>query len=250
MFNDLFSNFNLMLLDADDGGSGGSSSDDDKKNDKKDDGADDKQSDKKDDKDARTVTMTQDELDALIAREKGRVKGKFSDYDDVKAKLTEYEKAEEERKKAAMSEHERLEAEKSEALKKVEEAEGKSQQALEKANQRLIKADFRVLARELNIRADAVDDAYKLADLSSVKVDDEGNVKGVQDAIKSLIEAKSFLVEQQKKESKKIGDSSNYNEDKSQKTSEQLLKEASEKARKTGKPEDKVAYAKLKRELN
>ncbi len=49
-----------------------------------------------------TVTMTQEEFNAVIAREKGRVKNKYADYDEVKAKLSDYEKAQKEREEAEL----------------------------------------------------------------------------------------------------------------------------------------------------
>lgn len=196
----------------------------------------------------RTVTMTQAELDALIGREKGRAVKKFADYDDLKTKLSTFEQAEEERRKADMSEKERLEAEKAEALKKAEDAAAERDKALESAKQRLIKTEFRALARELGVRADALDDAYKLADLSAVAVDDEGTATGVEDVVKALLTAKPYLAEQAKPQPKIIGESNNPDE-KSEKTKEQLLQEAADKARMSGRLEDQAAYAKLKREL-
>lgn len=47
-------------------------------------------------------TFTQEELDEIVKkrleRERGKSAEKYGDYDNVKAKLAEYEKAEEERK--------------------------------------------------------------------------------------------------------------------------------------------------------
>lgn len=193
-------------------------------------------------------TFTQAELEDIIAKRLERERKKYADYDDLKAKLTDYERAEEERKKAAMTEKERLETEKAEALKKAEEFEKQAKDVLTKANQRLIKAEFRAIARELGIRQDALDDAFVLADLSTVEVDDDGNVKGIKEVVDLLIKNKPFLVEV-KKESKQIGGPTGGSDDKPQKTKEQMLKEAFDKAKKSGRLEDQAAYAKLKREL-
>ncbi|MFC4103607.1 phage scaffolding protein [Paenibacillus xanthanilyticus] len=193
------------------------------------------------------VEMTQAELDALIAREKGRVKSKYADYDDVKTQLAAFKEAEEERKKADMSEKERLEAEKADALKRAEDAATERDKALTAANQRLIKAEFRALARELGVRADALDDAFTLADLSAVKVDDEGAIEGVKDVVEALLKNKPFLAGQTKP--REIGDNKGP-EDKPDKTKEQLLAAAAEKARRTGRIEDRMAYSALKEQLN
>lgn len=210
---------------------------------------DDKKADGNDNDDKpKKVEMTQEELDALIAKRLEREKKKYADYDDLKTKLSDYEKAEEERKKADMSEIERLQAEKDEALKKVEEYEGKASQALSSANERLKRAEFRLLAKEMNVRNDAIDDAFKLADLSAVEVDEDGNVKGVKEALETLSENKKWLFESKQKP-KEIGDNTSHKNDKSEKTKEQLLAEAAEKARRTGRSEDRAAYARLKQEL-
>lgn len=156
-------------------------------------------------------TFTQEELDQIvqdrIARERKKAE-KFADYDEIKAKLDALEAEKEERKKAEMTETERLKAEKEEAERLAAEAKAERDKALTAANQRLIKAEFRALAREMNVRADAVDDAYLLADVSGVTVDDGGNVIGLADAVKALVEAKPYLVEKAAGQPKPIGSSS------------------------------------------
>lgn len=196
------------------------------------------------------LEMTQEEFDAKIADRLARERKKFADYDDLKTKLSEHERAEEERRLASLSEKERLEAEKTDALTKAQAAEEARDKALTAANQRLIKSEFRALARELGIRTDAIDDAYKLADLSAVSFDDESNVVGVKDVIEALVKDKPYLAEQAKKEPKSIGNPSNPPIDGGNKTADQLLREAADKARKSGRIEDRMAYAALKEELN
>lgn len=189
----------------------------------------------------------QAEIDRMVSDRLARQAKKYADYDDLKTKVTTFEQAEEERRKAAMSEKDRLEAEKAEALRKADEAEGKAQSTLEAANKRMIKAEFRALARELGVRADALDDAYVLSDLAAVVVDDDGNIDGVQGAVEALLKAKPYLAETKTKP-KTIGDGNNPKDDE-QKTNEQVLAEAAEKARKSGKPEDFAAYSALKLRL-
>lgn len=186
------------------------------------------------------VTMTQEELDALISREKGRVKKKYEDYDEIKARLEEFTRAEEERKKAEMTEAERLKLEK-------EEAEKQAKSAMEKANQRLIKSEFRSAAKDFGVRKDALEDLLLFADMTSVKVDDEGNVYGVKESIESLKKSKGYLF------SKDYADPTpGKHETKRESVPDQAkkkLQELAEKARKSGKIEDKVAYARLKSDL-
>ncbi|WP_178023026.1 scaffolding protein [uncultured Paenibacillus sp.] len=191
--------------------------------------------------------VPQDEVDRIVADRLARERKKYADYDDIKAKLAALEQAEEERKKAEMSEAERLAAELEEARKKAQEAEEAKSAALTSANQRLINAEFRALARDANIPADRLDAALKLADLSAVTVSEDGNVTGAKEAVEALVTAHGYLVE--KAQPKPIGGASGA-EPTPEKTKEKLLEAAAEKARKSGRLEDQVAYAKLKRELN
>ncbi|MFZ7945668.1 Clp protease ClpB [Neobacillus sp. 19] len=196
----------------------------------------------------KTVTMSQEELDALIGREKGRVKSKYADYNDLKAKLAELESAENKRKEAEMSELELLQ-------KRLEEKDGtaqslakqledlQSQVQREKVLNAFIKA-----APGVNIPADRIDAALKLADLSAVTVGENG-VEGLDAVMGALVEQYAFLADT-KKPQKPIGEATNSHKETADKTSEQLLKDAVEKAKRTGRIEDRMAVAALKRELD
>lgn len=169
--------------------------------------------------------------------------------DSLKALVEDYnakKTAEEERKRSEMTELERLQND----LKAKEEAEKTLAQQLEdlqKANEReKIRNEFIKVATSNDIAY--IDDALALADLSAVKVED-GKVVGVEDVVKTLVDNKPFLVK--KKAPKPIGQSSNGSDTgASEKTAEQLLEEAAQRAKHSGRPDDKVAYAKLKRELS
>lgn len=193
----------------------------------------------------KTVSMTQEELDTLIIREKGRVKSKFADYDELKTKLAEYEKQAEEKQRAEMTELERLQKD-LEAKGEVEQSLAKQLEDLQaQVKSEKIRNEFIKVATSNQIAY--LDDAYSLADLSAVTIGDDGKVVGMDDVIKSLVDNKPFLVA--KKQSKPIGDPTNGQHERTDKTAEQLLAEAAEKARKTGRAEDRAAFAKLKREL-
>ncbi|MDH5159828.1 Clp protease ClpB [Heyndrickxia oleronia] len=197
----------------------------------------------------KTVTMTQEELDALIGREKGRVKKKYEDYDDLKLKLAEYEQQVEEKKRAEMTELEKLQAD---LLAKDESAQTLAQQLealqTQMKQERIVNA-FIKAAPSVNIPSDRIDAALKLADLSAVTVGEDGTVEGIDELMGSLVQSYKFLAEV-KKPQKQIGASTNGPKDNAgTKTAEQLLHEAAEKARLSGRAEDRVAYANLKREL-
>ncbi|WP_198546706.1 Clp protease ClpB [Alteribacter populi] len=195
---------------------------------------------------AEAKTFTQDEVNALIADRLSREKKKYSDYESVKEKAERFEKEAEERRLAEMSEKERAEelakkyeTEKAEIAQQLEEF--KSQVQREKVTNEFIKK-----AQAANIAY--VDDALALADLSAVTVED-GKVNGVDDVVQSLIENKPFLLAQKKAEAKEIGSPSNYDDKQAEKTADQLLQEAAQKAKRSGKTEDLAAYQQLKREL-
>lgn len=174
-------------------------------------------------------TFTQEELDRVvaerIARERKKAE-KFADYDDLKTKLATLEQAETERQTAEMTATERLEAEKAEAVKKAQESEERGNARISAANQRLVKAEFRAIARELNVRADALDDALALANLTTIDVDDEGNVSGVKDVVEALLTNKPYLIEPAKTQPRTIGDTKPNPGDEERRTLEQQLEEA------------------------
>jgi hypothetical protein len=195
-------------------------------------------------------TFTQDELDKIvadrIARERKKIE-KFADYDDLKTKASEYEKALEEKRLAELSAQERAEeiakkyeAERNEYAKQLEEL--KSQAQREKIVNAFIKA-----APGVNIPSDRIDAALKLADLSAVSIGENG-VEGLDTVMGTLVEQYGFLAET-KRSQKPIGDATNSPKDTADKTSEQLLNDAIAKAKRTQKIEDRMAVAALKREL-
>jgi hypothetical protein len=196
-------------------------------------------------------TFTQAELDKIvadrIARERKKTE-KFADYDELKTKASEYEKALEEKRLAELSAQERaeeiakkFEAERNEYAKQLEEYKSKAER--ERIYNAFIKA-----APGVNIPSDRIDAALKLADLSAVTVGENG-VEGLETVMGTLVEQYSFLAET-KKPQKAIGEATNSQRDTSEKTSEQLLRDAAEKAKRTQKIEDKIAYAALKAQLS
>lgn len=177
-------------------------------------------------------TFTQAELDEIIAQRLERERKKYADYDELKTKLTEFEQAEEERKKAEMTEQERLQAEKEEAARRAAEAEQSAQAAIEAANQRLVKSEFKLRAAAMGVLQNALDDAFVLADLSGVTVNDDGEVDGeaLDSAIIALISNKPFLKAEVKQTvPKSIGQPSGGSDDEEIKTLEAELESAKKK---------------------
>lgn len=159
--------------------------------------------------DIKTVTMTQDELNALISKEKGRVKSKFADYDELKTKIAEFEKQAEEKQRAEMTELERLQKD----LEQKDQSAQSLAQQLEQLQSQIVNEKkvnaFIKAAPSVNIPSDRIDAALKLADLSAVKVE-EGEVVGLDDVLKTLVDRYSFLADV-KKPQKAIGEPTNGN---------------------------------------
>lgn len=128
---------------------------------------------------------SQDELDRIISDRLSRERAKFADYDDLKAKASEHDKAVE----AARSEQERA----VDAARK----EGEST-ATQRANAILAKAEARALAAEANFRTPA--DAVAFLDLASIKVTENGDVdaEALKVALKKLAEEKPYLLADEK----------------------------------------------------
>lgn len=139
-------------------------------------------------------TFTQEELNEIIAKRVERERKKQAELDEKLKRLEALERADEERRKAEMTEAERLKAEKEEAAKKAEEAAEQAKKAQETANQRIVNTEIRSVARALN--ANDPNDVLALLDKSVVEIDDDGNVKGVEEAVKALKEAKPWMFKQ------------------------------------------------------
>lgn len=127
------------------------------------------------------VTFTQEQVDAMVKERVKREKAKYADYDDLKAKASKVDEYE----NASKSELEKAQ-EKAEALKRDNQALANS------VNDKLKKAEVRIQAAQLGFTNP--EDAYHLADLSAVDVDADGNVKGVDEALKELVKTKPYLL--------------------------------------------------------
>lgn len=136
-------------------------------------------------------------IDAIIAERLSRAeKSAAKKALEARAKELGFESAEA-MEAALKAAKEAQDAQKSEAekLREALEAEkAKAAQAVERAKTALIKAAFTAEALAANLVS--VDDAFKLADLSGVEVDDDGTVTGVKEAVEKLVQEKPYLVKQ------------------------------------------------------
>jgi hypothetical protein len=126
---------------------------------------------------------SQAELEAELARTAKALKEANKEAETRRLRLEELEKAETERKKAAMSETERLAAEKKEAEDKLSAAERRAAEAETKRQEAILRGA--VIARAAGRFADP-EAVMRLADLSEVKVNEAGEVEGIDKALEAL----------------------------------------------------------------
>lgn len=188
--------------------------------------------------------FTQKQIDEMIIAAKQQVKKKFADYDEVKAKAEELEKAQEEAKLAEMDELERT---KTSLTKKDEELAKLQKQVadMELSQKRTtVMSAFETAALGANIPAKYLADAKVLAGVS-----EETDVEKIEELVTKLVAAKPFLVEAKAPQQKQIGDPSNSVPKVNEKTNAELLAEAAAKAKRTQRMEDKLEYVNLKAKL-
>lgn len=134
------------------------------------------------------ATFTQADLDRIIKERLERERTRYADYNDLKKAAEELEKL----KDAELSEVERLGKEKEQLEAKMAE-QAKAAEAREQEHQAmLVRAEVRVSAAALGFQNP--NDAYALADLSSVTVE-KGEVQGVENALKALAKDKPYLLD-------------------------------------------------------
>lgn len=133
----------------------------------------------------RTRTFSQSELDAIINDRLERERKKFSDYDTIKSELDKLKADADKKRKAEMSEIEKLQTE-------LEEAQTERQNAVA----RVMEITTRTAIEREAAKAGFHDpsDAYALLDWDEFEVQDDGTVKGVEDAVEELAKAKPHLV--------------------------------------------------------
>lgn len=148
-------------------------------------------------------TFTQEELNAILAKEKskatrGKIDPKSLGFDSQKD-LEAFVKAQKDKAEKDQSEEEKKLAQ------AIKDAEDKARtEVMSVANTRLIKSEFRVAAIEAGIPRKALDDAFLLAQNLEdweVEVDDDGEVNGLTpEFFKTLKKEKPFLFNGQSKD--------------------------------------------------
>ncbi|WP_431819259.1 hypothetical protein LWL40_27830 (plasmid) [Bacillus thuringiensis] len=191
----------------------------------------------------KTVSMTQAEFDAIIAKSKNQVRKQFADYDEVKAKAEEADRIAEEARLAKLDEVERAKEEVKAKDDTVASLQAKIDE-MEKAQKvKEVNDKFAEVALSVNIPKEFVEDAKTLA-----KVTDATSVEDIEEIVTNLVKERPFLVKEEVVQ-REIGGASNAPKPKSEKSDAQLLQEAGDKYRRTQRMEDKIAYVNLKHSL-
>ena len=133
------------------------------------------------------VRMTQEQLNAVIARRVERASSTaeaavleklgFKSTDELAKTVADYQALQE----AQMSELEK-------AQKRAEDAQRARDEAFARANSRLLRAAFIEAGAELHVQHPL--DAMALADAEAVTIDEQGNVTGVKEQVERLIAEK------------------------------------------------------------
>lgn len=121
-------------------------------------------------------TFSQSEVNTIIGDRISRVRAKFADYDELKAKADAF----------AEYEHSQL-SELEQAQTRVTELEAERDEANANATKTLIRAAFIAEAAQAGVAHP--EDAYRLAELTSVNVGEDGAITGVAEVVKTLVDA-------------------------------------------------------------
>lgn len=133
-------------------------------------------------------TYTQEDLDKIVTERTGRaekaaLKSFFQQQglteEEANAAIADYKKAKEEKAEASKNDA-KAQADRADA------AEKSAQEAIAKANAVLIKANAQIQAANLGVKSNKLDYVVKMADLSKITIDDDGNPD--EAAIKEAVE--------------------------------------------------------------
>jgi len=113
----------------------------------------------------------------------------FPDYDDLKKAATELKKL----KEKDLSEQELLKRRIAEMEQAAADWDAQAKVREMEINEKLLRAEVRMIAATLNFIKP--EQAYKLADLTDVTFDDDGNIKGVEESLKELAKNNQHLIQ-------------------------------------------------------
>lgn len=155
-----------------------------------------------------------------------------------------------EREREEMTEMDRLKSDLEKAKETITTLSGEKELLTGQIKQSTLTSQFKQAIAKNGVPDQYHTAALKLADLDSLALEEDGSVKGLDEAVKTLLSEHTFLQNEKQNEPDSIGGSSNPKPDgDDKKTAKKILNEYAERARKSGRTEDMVAYMKKKREL-
>lgn len=134
-------------------------------------------------------SFSQADLDRIIEQRLKRERSRYADYDDLKTAAKQLKELQD----AELSEKEKLEKRIQELEDAATEAQQQAQSRELEINEKLIKAEVRLVAGTMGFSTP--DDAYALAGLADVSVEEDGSVKGVKKALEKLAKDKPYLLD-------------------------------------------------------
>lgn len=130
-------------------------------------------------------TPTAAELKAQLDAVQKALKDANREAAERRKKLDAYEKADADRQAAALSETEKLQKANAEMAKRLERIEAERQQEAIK---------YAVTSKAAALGFTDPSDAYALLDLAAVTVQDDGTLKGVDEALTAMAKAKPYML--------------------------------------------------------
>lgn len=127
---------------------------------------------------------------ATIRKQRQNERSLSKELKEAKARLAQLEGEEEKRKKAEMSEVERLQGQVTDYEARVLALEAERETMI-------IRSAVERAAAGLGFHN--LEDAYHLADLSELEIDEDGSVSGVEKALKALAKERPYLIQVAKK---------------------------------------------------
>ena len=153
-------------------------------------------------------TFTQADLDRLAAKERKRGQDKgvkdlmetlgLDDVDSLKTTISEAAKLREDQ----LSEQEKLQNALEKAKAETEKAKAEAQKASQAATLKLMQAAvIREAAKaDYNLHEDAISDVWTFIAQDAIEITDDGKFKGIDKAVKAVIDKRPFMVNGQKQQ--------------------------------------------------
>ena len=132
--------------------------------------------------------FSQEDVDRIVKQRLERERARYADYDDLQKAAKELQKL----RDAELSEVERRDKRIAELEQKIQDAEAAATARELEINERLIRAEVRAAAAKLGFVNP--EDAYGLADLADVTVQEDSTVEGIDKALKNLAKDKPYLL--------------------------------------------------------